>query len=134
MDTLKPHVAIISAQIDSEPLKGFTLVETLTASCSTTNVVVLLDTPERDLVLRAFRSGARGIFCRCDPLQLLSKCVRRVYEKQIWANTAMLDILVEALAEAPVANLVNVDGESLPVQTAAFEQRIPPSRSRLCTT
>ena len=109
----KPEVAIISAQLEDDPIKGFSLLHSLKSSSPDTRIVVLLDKPDRHLVLRSFRLGARGIFCRNDPLHLLSKCVHKVRENEIWANTAMIDMLIRALAEAPIANVLAIDGEQL---------------------
>jgi DNA-binding NarL/FixJ family response regulator len=110
---LKPEVAIISAQLEDDPLKGFSLVEALNSSSPETKVVILLDRPDRHLVIRAFRLKARGIFCRCDPLHLLAKCVHKVRKSEIWANSEMVEMLIRALAEAPIANVVTMDGEQL---------------------
>jgi DNA-binding NarL/FixJ family response regulator len=41
------------------------------------NIVVLLDALERNLVVEAFRSGARGVFTRSDSFQALCKCRER---------------------------------------------------------
>jgi DNA-binding CsgD family transcriptional regulator len=82
---------------------------------------MLLDTPRRDWVVEAFRKGARGVFCRCDPLKLLPKCVRTVYGGQIWANTEQIDCVFQAFAEAPVTRLVGADGELL---LSAREQEV----------
>ena len=47
-------------------------------------VVVLLDSPQRDLVVEAFRSGAKGVFCRSDfEIKALWKCVASVNSGQI---------------------------------------------------
>ena len=42
--------------------------------------VMLLDSTDRDLVIDAFRGGARGVFCRDYSFDALPKCIRQVYE------------------------------------------------------
>lgn len=109
----KPDVAIISAQLEHDGLGGFSLLDNSKALSPGTRSIMLIEAPDRQLVLRSFRSGARGVFCRCDPLDLLPKCVRRVHEKQIWANAGMLELLVDSFAVAPIANVTNAEGEAL---------------------
>jgi DNA-binding NarL/FixJ family response regulator len=111
--SLKPEVAVISAELETGVLKGFELLQALKSSCPECRTVMLLDAPLRDLVVQSFRWGARGVFCRCDSLKLLPKCVRSVHQKQIWANAEMLTYIVEALAEAPITNLISAEGQSL---------------------
>lgn len=53
------------------------------------------------------------MFCRTDPLRMLSKCVRCVHSNQIWVNAPQLEFLLEALAQAPATNLVGADGQAL---------------------
>ncbi|HVP55401.1 MAG TPA: response regulator transcription factor [Candidatus Eisenbacteria bacterium] len=60
--------------------------------------VVLLDQSDRDTVVDAFRAGAKGVFlCSKADVESLKKCVRRVLEGQIWADTAQLHFIVSAL-------------------------------------
>lgn len=106
-------VAVISVQRGNDLHQGFHLLRSLMSSAPKTRAVMLLDFPQRDLVVESFRGGARGVFCRCDPLALLPKCVRCVHRNQIWANAQQVEFLVEALAEAPATNLVSAEGEAL---------------------
>jgi DNA-binding NarL/FixJ family response regulator len=106
-------VGLISTERGDDVHKGFELVRALRSSCPKTRFVMLLDSPRRDLVLESFRGGARGVFCRCDPIGLLPKCVRSVHGNQIWATAQQLEFVVEALAEAPATNLVSAEGEAL---------------------
>ena len=109
-----PHdIVLISAVLDNDRQKAFEFVQELRLSSATTRAVMLLDTPRRDWVVEAFRKGARGVFCRCDSLKLLPKCVRSVHGGQIWANTEQIDCVFQAFAEAPVTRLVGADGEVL---------------------
>jgi two-component system, NarL family, nitrate/nitrite response regulator NarL len=63
------------------------------------NIIVLLDSLERALVVEAFRSGAQGVFCRMDSFETLCKCIRCVYQGQVWAGSAELRSLIDALVE-----------------------------------
>jgi DNA-binding NarL/FixJ family response regulator len=114
-------IALISAVLENDPQKGFRLVEGLRSSSPTTRAVILLDSARRDLVVEAFRIGAKGVFCRCEPLKLLPKCVRTVHAGQIWANAEQIEFVFRAFAEAPVTRLVSADGEVL---LSAREQQV----------
>src|SRR5258708_25031387 len=72
--TLKPDVAIISEQLQGKPGKGFEILRELRVTVPGTRTVMLLDASESNLGAEAFRSGARGLFCRLDPLKMLTRC------------------------------------------------------------
>jgi len=92
--TSRPDIAVISAQLEDGRLAGFKVVDQLLASNSKIRSVMLLDSGERDLVVDAFRAGARGVFCRGSSFNALPKCIRRVYEGQIWISNAELEFLL----------------------------------------
>jgi DNA-binding NarL/FixJ family response regulator len=75
-----------------------------------TTAIMLIPNSERDLVVDAFRGGARGVFCRLHSIKLLSKCVRAVHEGQIWADTRNLAFLLEFLTELKPLRLVKPGG------------------------
>jgi DNA-binding NarL/FixJ family response regulator len=76
--------------------------------------VLLVDTCDRELVVSAFRSGARGIFPITDAnLRLLCKCLLRVAAGQIWANTEQLNYLIDLISEVPSLRVLNARGTSL---------------------
>ncbi|PYU01244.1 MAG: hypothetical protein DMG38_04305 [Acidobacteria bacterium] len=95
--TSRPDIAVISAQLEDGRLAGFKVVDQLLASNSKIRSVMLLDSDERDLVVDAFRAGARGVFCRGSSFNALPKCIRRVYEGQIWISNAELEFLLGAI-------------------------------------
>jgi DNA-binding CsgD family transcriptional regulator len=65
-------------------------------------------------VVEAVRAGARGVFSRSDfESAALCKCVRRVYEGQIWLSTRELDHLLAALAQTPRLQVVDSSGSNL---------------------
>lgn len=63
------------------------------------NVVALVETRQRGLVVEALRSGARGVFCRSDSFETLCKCIRCVHGGQVWATSAELEFVIDALVE-----------------------------------
>jgi len=76
--------------------------------------VLLSESYDRELVVSAFRSGARGIFCLTDThFRLLCRCIQRVAEGQIWANTEQMNFLLDSVSEAPSLRVINSNGRLL---------------------
>lgn len=90
-----PDVALISARLKDGPLSGFRVLEKLRSVEKKVPVVMLLDSADRDQVVDAFRTGARGVFCRGSSFNVLPKCIRRVHEGQIWVNNMELEFVLE---------------------------------------
>jgi two-component system nitrate/nitrite response regulator NarL len=109
----KPSVVLVSADLDDEPRKGFEVARELRALRPETRVVMLLDNSDRALVVEAFRVGARGVFCRSESLKSLPKCIQRVSEGQVWANSKEIRFLLEALGEAMPMRVIDARGAGL---------------------
>jgi DNA-binding NarL/FixJ family response regulator len=104
-------VLVISANLEEQPDRGLEVLRSLCASQPKLRAVALLDSAHAELILKAFRAGARGVLTRFESLQTLSKCVRCVHQGQVWASAEQISVALEALVSAhPVhAN----DGSSL---------------------
>jgi DNA-binding NarL/FixJ family response regulator len=111
--SLHIDVLVISASLEEQPSRGFEVLHELRAVCPGIRAVVLLDSIKDESVLNAFRAGARGIFGKSQPADVLCKCVRSVYQGQIWANSREMAVAVEALANAPALRAVNANGMNL---------------------
>lgn len=106
----RPDVVLINARLDDGPLTGFLVLQSLPLTCSQTAAIMMIPVSERDLVVDAFRGGARGVFCRAQPIKLLSKCIRIVHEGQIWANNQNLDFVLEFLTHIKPLRLAKPGG------------------------
>jgi len=106
-------VLVISVNLDDQPLRGLEVLSELRAANGKVRAVVLMDSLRDEVILKAFRAGARGVFCKSQPVEDLSKCVYCVYQGQIWANSREMSLAVEALANAPTVRAVNARGLSL---------------------
>jgi two-component system nitrate/nitrite response regulator NarL len=106
-------VLVISSDLQDEPSRGLEALQELHALHPATRAVVLVNLPKREVVLNAFRAGAKGVFSKSEPVELLCKCVRCVHQGQIWANSDELTLALEALASAPAVRAVNAEGISL---------------------
>lgn len=99
LETSSYHLVLISASFPEEPLGGFRLIRQIRELHSGLSVVVLLDAMDRNLVVEAFRTGARGVFCRSDSFQALCKCIQCVHEGQVWASSTELQFVLDALVQ-----------------------------------
>lgn len=106
-------VLILSTELDDQSVDGFLLLRRLRAARPDVRAIMLLDTPRRDQVIEAFRSGANGVFCRSDPIHALRKCIYRVYAGEIWANNQELEFVLEVLRDTAPLRLVEGNGQNL---------------------
>jgi len=109
----RADVVVISSNLDEEPMRGIAVLRELMASHPDMRGVILLDSSKREVILEAFRAGARGVFSRHESLETLCKCVHRVHEGQIWANSEQMSYAVEALASSPTVRAIGASGMNL---------------------
>ena len=113
MNAHSPDVALINESLQDGPLTGFGVLSQLHSSFPQTSVIVLLRSASKDLIVDAFRAGAKGIFCRAEPLQTLCKCIHAVHQGQVWANSSQLRSVLDAFASAAPLHLTNSQGRVL---------------------
>ena len=110
---LQPDIAILSDNLEGTPGRGLAVLKQLRATVPKTRTIMLLDHDNRNTVVEAFGSGARGVFSRNDPVRMLAKCIHRVHEGQLWVNGLQLQFVLEALSKAPATQLVDAKGANL---------------------
>jgi DNA-binding NarL/FixJ family response regulator len=106
-------VLLLSSTLDEHPGRGFEVLRELHSSHGYVPAVMLLDSSKSEAILEAFRSGARGILGRHESVEIFSKCLRRVHEGQIWANSEQMSLLVHALASSHTVCAVDARGMNL---------------------
>jgi two-component system, NarL family, nitrate/nitrite response regulator NarL len=106
----QPDIALINAHLEDGQLRGYHVLPYLQMLAPQTTAIMLIPGSERDLVVDAFRGGARGVFCRLESIKLLSKCIRTVHDGQIWADTRNLAFILEFLTELKPLRLVKPGG------------------------
>jgi DNA-binding NarL/FixJ family response regulator len=83
--------------------------------------ILLVESYDRELVVKAFRAGARGVFCISDTrFRALCKCIQRVASGQVWANTEQMDYLIDLVSE--VRSLRVFDSHGRRILTPREEQ------------
>jgi DNA-binding NarL/FixJ family response regulator len=96
----RPVVAVISAGLSGDASKGCEIARELQLASRATKTILLMDHPHRELVVEAFRAGARGVFCRAGSIEELCKCIDRVSRGQIWAGCNEIKYVLDALVQA----------------------------------
>jgi two-component system nitrate/nitrite response regulator NarL len=106
-------VALLSVELEDEPGRGFKLAQELSAARPGIKVVFLLDVPNPEAVVQAFRAGGQGVFCRAHSVKELMKCIACVHHGQIWANSQELGFVMGALRDHQPLRVLNRAGVSL---------------------
>jgi DNA-binding NarL/FixJ family response regulator len=111
--THNPDVVLMSAELEDGAQAGFDALRKLRVAHPNVRAIMLLNHCHRDLVVEAFRNGARGIFCRTQPPTILPKCIAAVHEGQIWASSHELQFILEELSSSTPFRVINAKGENL---------------------
>ena len=95
-------------------LEDMALLRRLHVSYPQVAKIVLLESANRDLVVNAFRSGARGLFCFAQsPFRALCKCIQVVHRGEIWASSQQIDYLIDLISQVPSLRVINASGNRL---------------------
>jgi two-component system, NarL family, nitrate/nitrite response regulator NarL len=114
LGTRKIDLVIISAEAGSSTSTGIELASSVFLAHPKIPIVILMNDPANDMVLHAFRAGARGVFNPQDSISDFIDCVDHVKRGLIWAGREVTDCLLQAIRSMPAPLSVNKgDGESL---------------------
>ena len=114
VQSANPDVALISATLGDGPLSGFAALREIHECSPAVKVVLLYYTSESNLVVDAFRAGARGVFCMSQScFKALCRCVEQVQAGQIWADSTELSEVMEAFSQLAPMRVVNAEGMQL---------------------
>jgi DNA-binding NarL/FixJ family response regulator len=109
----RPDVILLSDNVNGRPGGGLETLKRLRELVPESRIVMLLDEEERQLVVNSFRSGARGVFCRCHPVKMLSRCIHKVHAGEFWVSACQMEFVLEALSNAPLTSVVDARGGEL---------------------
>lgn len=106
------HVDVVL--IAGNHLPDLSLLRWLRVSYPNVAPVLLAENDDRELVVNALRSGAKGIFLFTQaPFAMLCKCIHAVVHGQIWLNSQQTNYVLDALSQVPTLRVVNANGRSL---------------------
>jgi two-component system nitrate/nitrite response regulator NarL len=109
----QPDVAVIGAHLEGGTRAGFDVTQQIRAAHPKISVIMILDSSKATMVVEAFRAGASGIFCRDQSSVLLSKCSHSVYLGRVWASSAELHFLIDALGSTLPDKSISLRGPGL---------------------
>ena len=109
----RPDVSLISNSLQDGSFAGYSVLRAVQSANLATRPVLLLEDCEHDLVIDAFRAGARGVFSRSESNEQLSKCISSVHKGQIWASTREMEYLLSELVATRPIRIVDAQGCSL---------------------
>ncbi|HVJ07332.1 MAG TPA: response regulator transcription factor [Acidisarcina sp.] len=108
------HIAVVRENLNEGRRSGLAAIQQLARSHPETRSLLLAESLERDDVVSAFQSAARGIMQYPVPdLDMLAKAVKQINNGQIWANSLQLQYLVETLSQIKRSPIVTADAEAL---------------------
>jgi DNA-binding NarL/FixJ family response regulator len=109
-----PKVALLSLQPSLSRAEGMSTLRRFHLSHPEVIKILMVESSDRELVVGGFRSGARGVFCITEAsLRSLCKCIHRVSNGQVWANSEQLNHLLDLIAEVPSLRVFNSQGDQL---------------------
>jgi two-component system, NarL family, nitrate/nitrite response regulator NarL len=117
LSTAKVDLVVIAADVDSESGSGFRLASAVCRAHPNIFLIILLDQTNHELVVNAFRSGARGVFSREHDMAEFLDCVDHVRRGFIWAGKRETSLLLDAFKSIPAPTLVT------PLNTPALTAR-----------
>src|SRR5256886_2672333 len=111
--TTRPDIALVSSVLQDSSFAGYSVLRAVQPLNLATRLILLLEDCDHDLVIDAFRSGARGVFSRAENSERLSKCIYTVHKGQIWASTREMEYILEELVATRPLRIVDAHGGSL---------------------
>ena len=113
IEELNPDIVIFSPAKADAGLNHFHTIRMIRRTDSGLGILLLLDNPEKHLIIEGFRAGATGVLYRGQPFESLCKAIVSVHEGQVWARSEDLHFLLEALSTMVSTKVVNARGTSL---------------------
>ena len=108
------EVAVLNVSPPRSGWPDLTIVRRLHLSRPDMPKILLVEFSDRDLVIGAFRSGVRGLFCQADsPIRMLYKCIHSVHRGEIWANHQQIRYLLETVSQVPSLRMIDAKGSRL---------------------
>lgn len=101
LHTAHAELVIIASDPHYSVKTGFDLAIAAGSEFPELRIVMLLDQSSPDAVVNAFRSGARGVVSRQQPLSEFLACIQHVCNGCIWAGTRETGYLLDTFRKIP---------------------------------
>lgn len=109
----KVDILAIGSGFAGHPSVALKIVRELRSTHPKTKAVLLLEAQDAELIIDAFRSGARGVFSRESSVDLFRKCIHSVDRGEVWADNRGISLVLDALASSPEFRSLDSAGLSL---------------------
>src|ERR1039457_2875137 len=106
-------VFFVTAAGDGKAQRGLKVLQELRETKPHARAVMLLDSAKADSILEAFRAGAQGVFDHKGYPEMLSRCIRRVHEGQVWVSHEQMALVLDSVASRPRIRTVDQNGVEL---------------------
>ncbi len=113
-------VVVVGADLNSDSGPTFELANAVCRTHPHLHVVVHLNQFTPELVVNAFRMGARGVFSRERPIAEFLDCIEHVGKGFIWAGRQEANALLDAVKSIPAPNLL-APMKSLPLSARELQ-------------
>jgi DNA-binding NarL/FixJ family response regulator len=117
-DADEPSADVTLVDMPATANDGIELLAAIQRKSPQSKLLLLMDTSDEALVMKALKAGAKGCISRGACASDLGKAIRRVHEGDVWAARRML---VRCLGEQPPAS---VNGRSPGARLTAREREI----------
>jgi DNA-binding NarL/FixJ family response regulator len=107
-----PEVIVLAVNFE-KPGGGLEIPAHIAGQHGRSVLILLDDDADPELVVRAFRAGARGVFSRAQSLPEMCKCIECVARGEIWATGEQINYILEGLKRSVVPRFLNGAGVSL---------------------
>jgi two-component system, NarL family, nitrate/nitrite response regulator NarL len=114
LESDRADLVVIGAELNHKTGSGFELALAVSHAYPGILIVLLLSQASPESVISAFRSGARGVFSRQQPVAEFLDCVEHVRKGFIWAGRLETTFLLDAIKCIPSPDIV-MAGESAPL-------------------
>jgi two-component system nitrate/nitrite response regulator NarL len=94
-------LVVIGAELNQKSGAGFDLAQAVSRAHPSVLIVIILNESSHQSVVNAFRSGARGVFSRQQPVAEFLDCVDHVRKGFIWAGRQETNLLLDAIKCIP---------------------------------
>lgn len=113
-------VVVMGADPDSGSEPTFVLASAVCRAHPKISLVILLSRSTPEVVVDAFRIGARGVFSRERPMVEFLDCIEHVGKGFIWAGRQEATALLEAVKSIPAPTLLT-SGKTLPLSARELQ-------------
>jgi DNA-binding NarL/FixJ family response regulator len=120
LNTRGADLVILGSDLNWQSGSCFDLAHQVSRTLGTVSIVLLLHLSSREMIINAFRSGARGVFSRQQPMSEFLDCIEHVRRGFIWVGRHETDFLLDALKSIP-APAINTDPHSPSLSTRELQ-------------